>query len=72
VALSVSNEGTPIPAKEQARIFQPLQRGPQGADGSLGLGLYIVQQIARAHGGSVVVRSSEGEGTTFTLRLSRA
>jgi signal transduction histidine kinase len=41
-----------------------------GKDG-LGLGLFIVDQIARAHGGSVEVRSSDSEGTTFSVRWPR-
>ena len=39
---------------------------------SVGLGLYIVDHIARAHGGHVEVRSTEVEGTTFTVWLPRA
>lgn len=35
----------------------------------MGLGLYIVKQIAEAHAGRIEVKSSEAEGTTFTLRL---
>ncbi len=38
---------------------------------SVGLGLYIVKQIVKAHHGSVEVRSTEAEGTTFTVRLPR-
>jgi len=39
--------------------------------GGVGLGLYILNQIALAHGGSVRVRSSDEEGTTFTIILPR-
>ncbi|WP_425557678.1 ATP-binding protein [Herbaspirillum huttiense] len=39
--------------------------------GSMGLGLYIVREVASAHGGSVSVRSSADEGTTFTIRLPK-
>ncbi|MDR9848286.1 ATP-binding protein [Herbaspirillum huttiense F1] len=39
--------------------------------GSMGLGLYIVREVASAHGGSVAVRSSADEGTTFTIRLPK-
>jgi signal transduction histidine kinase len=37
----------------------------------VGLGLYIVAEVVRAHGGQVEVSSSEKEGTTFTVRLPR-
>jgi PAS domain S-box-containing protein len=74
VVLEVHNLGTPIPPEAMGRLFEPLQRGVQGVDSSrrsVGLGLYIVDQLVRAHGGSVAVRSLAGEGTTFTVRLPR-
>ena len=37
----------------------------------MGLGLYIVREVARAHGGRVEVHSATGEGTRFTVRLPR-
>ncbi|MFE8603227.1 ATP-binding protein [Archangium violaceum] len=71
VLLSVHNEGEPIPAELQATLFQPFRRGTTGkaATRSVGLGLYIVRQVAHAHGGEVEVRSVAGEGTTFTVHL---
>jgi signal transduction histidine kinase len=73
VLLSVHNEGEPIPAELTATLFQPFRRGTTGkaATRSVGLGLYIVRQVAHALGGEVEVRSLEGEGTTFTVRLPR-
>ena len=70
--LSVANEGEPIPAAVIGQLFQPFFRG----DGRerrqrLGLGLYIAQEIARAHGGGIEVRSDRGE-TRFTLRMKLA
>jgi two-component system, sensor histidine kinase and response regulator len=62
------NDGDPIPEDRMARIFEPFERGAQGGAG-LGLGLYIVREIARSHGGGVRVESAHGRGTTFTLRL---
>ncbi len=55
------------------RLFQPFQSGVgrrTRAEG-LGLGLYIVQQIAIAHGGDVQVSSTPADGTTFRIRLPR-
>ncbi len=72
VLLEVHNLGEPIPAELRARLFQPMQRGVVKTDTttrSVGLGLYIVDQIVRGHGGTVDVESSPGEGTTFRVRL---
>ncbi|WP_052518038.1 hybrid sensor histidine kinase/response regulator [Archangium violaceum] len=74
VTLEVHNEGTPIPPELRQRLFEPMQRGGADVDRagrSIGLGLYIVDSIVRAHGGTIDVRSSAAEGTTFTVRLPR-
>jgi PAS domain S-box-containing protein len=73
VCLSVRNDGVPIPPETQATLFQPFRRGTTGkaATRSVGLGLFIVRQVAQAHGGDVTVHSSQEEGTTFTVRLPR-
>lgn len=68
--LEVANAGEPIPPDLLARIFEPFVGTRPGEESrSLGLGLYIVRQIARAHGGNVRVRSTEEEGTMFTVSL---
>jgi sigma-B regulation protein RsbU (phosphoserine phosphatase) len=67
--LSVANGGAPIPEDARGRLFQPFYRGEaHGASQGLGLGLYIAGEIAKAHGGSVEVDSSEAE-TRFTFRM---
>jgi signal transduction histidine kinase len=72
VSFAVHNEGPPIPTASQARLFEPFTRGEgQRAGDNVGLGLYIVQQIVRAHGGDVSIASTASEGTTFTLALPR-
>ncbi|WP_257454384.1 hybrid sensor histidine kinase/response regulator [Archangium lipolyticum] len=74
VSLEVHNTGDPIPPELRQRLFQPMTRGASEVDRasrSIGLGLFIVDSIVRAHGGSVDVSSSAGEGTTFTVRLPR-
>ncbi|WP_240788584.1 PAS domain-containing sensor histidine kinase [Ramlibacter henchirensis] len=71
--LSVHNRGAPIPPSLQAHLFEPLVRGTaaSGATRSVGLGLFIVGEIAKAHGGRVAVTSSEEQGTTFTASFPR-
>lgn len=73
MVLEVHNTGAPIPAELLSRLFQPMQRGASGdsRSRSVGLGLYIVDQIVRAHGGGIAVKSLPDEGTTFTVRLPR-
>lgn len=70
-AIAVHNEGQPIPAEVIPTLFQPLVRGSpeRAADGGIGLGLFIVQQIVERHAGSTTVDSTEQGGTTFTLHL---
>ena len=74
VVLEVNNAGPPIPAELLPSIFEPFRRlardSPHPASG-LGLGLYIVEQIVRGHEGTLSVRSTAEEGTTFTVRLPR-
>ncbi|GEN10703.1 hypothetical protein MFU01_57400 [Myxococcus fulvus] len=72
--LSVYNGGDPIPHELLSRLFEPMTRGSlkEGQSSrSIGLGLYIVRDIVRGHGGSVDVVSSQDDGTTFTVRLPR-
>lgn len=73
VCLAVHNEGDPIPPAQLWTIFEPFRSSPQPQRGSkgLGLGLYIVHQIAEAHGGTVKVHSTAEDGTTFEVRLPR-
>jgi PAS domain S-box-containing protein len=75
VRLSVHNRGPAIEPQQIPVLFEPFRRG-SGADAmrrrGLGLGLHIAKQIAIAHGGSISVSSSSGEGTTFCVELPRA
>lgn len=71
--IAVHNWGEPIPAGLQATLFQPMVRGEvDAASRSVGLGLFIVSEIAKAHGGSVAVRSTAEAGTTFEAILPAA
>lgn len=74
VELTVHNECPPIPPERLGRLFEPLQRASDQIDRktrSVGLGLYIVDAIVRAHGGTVGVVSTAESGTMFTVRLPR-
>ena len=75
VLLEVANQGDAIPAAMLPFVFDAFRKGrvslPTRTQG-LGLGLFIAQQIAIAHGGLITVTSSEGEGTTFRVRLPRS
>jgi PAS domain S-box-containing protein len=76
VVLAVHNAGEPIPPETQKTIFLPFQRGADRdreppSMRSLGLGLFIVGEIARAHGGTIAVSSTAEAGTTFSVRLPR-
>ena len=71
VEVSVADKGPGLSAEDQKRIFERFYRADSsrvrtGADGS-GLGLSIVDAVMRAHGGSVSVQSTPGEGATFVL-----
>jgi signal transduction histidine kinase len=75
VVISVQNEGPAIPPEQIDRIFDEMKALGTPRAGSdrrhLGLGLYIVDKIVRAHGGSITVESSATRGTTFTVHLPR-
>jgi sigma-B regulation protein RsbU (phosphoserine phosphatase) len=69
VELAVSNQGSPIPAKVLPVLFEPFRRGTDAnRTTGLGLGLHIVNEIARAHGGSVSAQS-DTNATIFRVNL---
>jgi len=66
LTLPVHNTGSYIEPQRRKTIFEPFETGrPDGT----GLGLSIVQEIVRAHGGSITVDSDAQEGTVFDVRL---
>ena len=75
VVMAVFNRGPAIAPDLMPVLFEPFRRGPSAerspSSGGLGLGLYIAHHIVLAHHGSITVRSSEEEGTLFTVRLPR-
>ncbi len=70
IVLEVRNGGPPISAEDLPGLFEPFRRGKQDGDG-LGLGLFIVKEVVRAHGGSIDVLS-DPSGTAFAARLPRS
>ena len=72
IRITVANGGA-IPADALPHLFDPFRgRADRTGRGSgLGLGLYIVRQIARAHGGEVTARSDAATGTSFTATIAR-
>ena len=77
VTIAIHNGGPAIPPGEMSKIFDPLVRGssaehpPKNRPGSIGLGLYIAREVARSHGGTILVTSSDEAGTTFAIRMPR-
>lgn len=72
IEIRVTDQGIGIPETDQLRVFERFYRidpARSRATGGTGLGLSIVKHIATGHGGDVILRSIEGKGSTFTLRL---
>jgi len=78
VRLEVTNHGRGLEPPDSSRLFDPLKRGSSHADtrqarDGLGLGLFIVSEVVRAHGGEVEVRShgDEVKGLSGSCRRER-
>lgn len=72
VSIVVRDQGLGIPVHEQREIFDRFVRGAESTARRIkgtGIGLAMVRQIVRAHGGDVRVASEPGKGSTFTLAL---
>ncbi len=70
VVLDVRDRGPGVPESHQGRIFGRFERETSSLNpGGLGLGLYFIQEIAAAHGGSISVENIPGDGACFHLRL---
>ena len=68
--LSVTDHGIGIAREDRERIFERFERAvPVRHFGGLGLGLWIAEQIVKAHGGSITVTDTPGGGATFTVEL---
>ncbi len=75
VSISVADRGPGIPASEVPHLFEAFYRGRRAREQQIrgsGLGLSLVQQVAREHGGRVEVDSSPGKGSVFSIVLPEA
>jgi two-component system phosphate regulon sensor histidine kinase PhoR len=71
--LSVADSGMGIPAEELPRVFERFYRASNaGVVKGTGVGLATVRQIVEQHGGRIEIASTEGAGTTVTVRLPLA
>lgn len=73
IALAICDAGPGLPEVERDNIFAPFYRLPvaRERDGGVGLGLSLVRQIARRHGGEVACLGREREGSCFRVMLPK-
>ena len=70
IELTISDNGIGIPEASHTRVFERFYRvetSRRRGSGGTGLGLAIVRHVVLNHGGKIVMSSSEGQGTSFTL-----
>jgi two-component system sensor histidine kinase BaeS len=72
VQISVADSGLGISPDDLPHVFDRFWQGDRARAGSSGLGLAIVRELVRAHGGRIWVESVEGQGTTFRFTLPRS
>jgi signal transduction histidine kinase len=70
VEVAVRDTGVGIDPEQASKVFEPFHRvGARSEAAGVGLGLPLAREIARAHGGEIVLESAPGSGSTFTVRL---
>jgi signal transduction histidine kinase len=71
VAITVEDRGAGIAAADLPHLFEPFYRGRNAQTRGSGIGLTIVDRVARSHGGSITAANKRDRGAAFTLRLPR-
>jgi two-component system sensor histidine kinase TctE len=71
-AVTVNDKGPGVPVEQRSHIFRRFWRGKGVVTPGAGLGLSIVAEIVRLHGGVVEVQDAPGGGASFTLRFRSA
>ncbi|MCX7613969.1 MAG: PhnD/SsuA/transferrin family substrate-binding protein [Caldimicrobium sp.] len=66
IRFSIGDQGVGLPEKYKNKIFEPFFTTKPGGSG---LGLYVVNEVVKAHGGTIEVDSQEGKGTVFTIEF---
>ena len=66
--VDITDTGHGIPEDKMEQIFNPFYTTKEPGKGT-GLGLFIVRQVIEKNKGTILVKSKEGEGTTFTLKF---
>jgi signal transduction histidine kinase len=70
VEVIVRDTGVGIDPEQASRVFEPFHRVAARPEASgVGLGLPLAREIARAHGGEIVLESAPGSGSSFTVKL---
>ena len=68
VSVTIRDSGEGMTQEQLTHLFEPYRTTKAGGTG---LGLMVTSRIVRDHGGTIAAESSQGEGTTFTIRIPR-
>ena len=69
VRLAIADQGAGMTEEQRSRLFAKFQQGPREG---IGLGLAFVRTVIDRHGGTIDCRSAPGEGSTFTIELTKS
>ncbi|MBI3333632.1 MAG: GAF domain-containing protein [Candidatus Omnitrophica bacterium] len=69
LSIDVTDNGLGMGPEQREQLFVPFFTTKATAEKGTGLGLFVIKRILEHHGGNIEVRSTQGEGTTFTISL---